>query len=34
MMACAGAYQSVTSTVLLSHGIKITEFGNVTVYGL
>jgi hypothetical protein len=34
MMACAGAYQSITSTVLISHGIEITEFANVTALGL
>jgi len=28
------AYQPITSTVLISHGIKITEFENVTAYGL
>jgi hypothetical protein len=33
MMARAGAYQPITSTVLISHGIKITEFENVTAYG-
>jgi len=33
-MACAGVYQSITSTVLISHGIKITEFANVIAYGL
>jgi len=34
MMACTGAYQSITSTVLISYGIKTTEFENVTAYGL
>jgi len=34
MMACEGACQPLMSTVLISHGIKITEFANVTAYGL